>query len=196
MYPYRAYFFLLFSLCYSIVHAIPGSKQIKYHYSTLDPPKEKYSGPPNFKDYHKMIEKIPPVAAIPHPFVAGGLSRVESHSPLARRARIKAGRKRPPTPVIVNGEEEWEVEEILDSRIDKNGVLQYRVKWRGFDVDHDWHNASGGEFEHCQNLVNEFHQAHPNKPSAEKIELHHPITRKTRPTHKSPSPKKTKTIRV
>jgi len=37
----------------------------------------------------------------------------------------------PPLPVIIEGEEEWEVEEILDSRR-MRGRLQYLVKWRGF----------------------------------------------------------------
>jgi len=42
----------------------------------------------------------------------------------------------PPLPVIVEGEEEWEVEEILNSRRTR-GRLQYLVKWRGF-TDPTW----------------------------------------------------------
>ena len=38
----------------------------------------------------------------------------------------------PPPPVIVDGEESWEVEEILDSRLHyRRG--RYKVKWVGFD---------------------------------------------------------------
>jgi len=37
----------------------------------------------------------------------------------------------PPLRVIVEGEEEWEVEEILESSRTR-GRLQYLVKWRGF----------------------------------------------------------------
>ena len=38
----------------------------------------------------------------------------------------------PPPPVIVDGEETWEVEEILDSRLHyRRG--QYKVKWIGFE---------------------------------------------------------------
>jgi hypothetical protein len=36
-----------------------------------------------------------------------------------------------PGPVIVNGEEEWEVEEILDCRR-KGKRLKYLVSWKGF----------------------------------------------------------------
>jgi len=42
----------------------------------------------------------------------------------------------PPLPVIVEGEEEWEVEEILDSRRIR-GRLQYLVKWTEF-ADPTW----------------------------------------------------------
>jgi len=42
----------------------------------------------------------------------------------------------PPLPVIVEGEKEWEVEEILDSRRIR-GQLQYLVKWTGF-ADPTW----------------------------------------------------------
>jgi len=41
----------------------------------------------------------------------------------------------PPLLVIVEGEEEWEVEEILDSRRTR-GRLQYLVKWRGLRTQH------------------------------------------------------------
>ena len=37
----------------------------------------------------------------------------------------------PPPPDIVDGEEEYEVEEILDSRIYRK-KLQYLVKWKGY----------------------------------------------------------------
>jgi hypothetical protein len=41
----------------------------------------------------------------------------------------------PPPPVIVDDHQEWEVEEILDSRRYRK-QLQYRVKWIGYpDTD-------------------------------------------------------------
>ena len=40
----------------------------------------------------------------------------------------------PPEPVEINNDEEWEVEQILDSCIHQR-KLQYWVKWFGFDED-------------------------------------------------------------
>ena len=48
-----------------------------------------------------------------------------------------------PPPTIIAGEEEWEVEEVVDSRIDRRandpatgqkGLLKYRVKYKGWDT--------------------------------------------------------------
>jgi len=64
----------------------------------------------------------------------------------------------PPLPVIVEGEEEWEVEEILDSRRTR-GWLQYLVKWRGF-TDPTWEpeeNLTGVE------VVDIYHGHYPER---------------------------------
>jgi hypothetical protein len=65
----------------------------------------------------------------------------------------------PPPPVEVDGEEEWEVEQILDSRIHRRR-LQYLVKWTGHDIP-DWRPA-----EDMNELaaVDRFHENYPNKP--------------------------------
>ena len=59
----------------------------------------------------------------------------------------------PPLPEIVDGEEEWVVEEILDSRM-VNKKLCYLVKWEGFSVEHNswepWDNV------HALELVADF----------------------------------------
>ena len=49
-----------------------------------------------------------------------------------------AGRCAPPQPLpeIVNREEEWVVEEILDSKV-INWKLRYLVKWKDFGVEHN-----------------------------------------------------------
>jgi hypothetical protein len=70
------------------------------------------------------------------------------------------GRKIPPPPLpeIVNGEEEWVVEEILDSKV-INRKLRYLVKWKDFGIEHNswepWDNV------HAPNLVSDFHRKHP-----------------------------------
>jgi len=64
----------------------------------------------------------------------------------------------PPLPEIVDGEEEWVVEEILDSRM-VNRKLRYLVKWEGFGVEHNswepWNNV------HALELVADFYRRHP-----------------------------------
>ena len=42
----------------------------------------------------------------------------------------------PPPPEIIDGEEEWVVEDILDSKI-INRKLRYLVKWKDFGVEHN-----------------------------------------------------------
>jgi len=64
----------------------------------------------------------------------------------------------PPLPEIVDGEEEWVVEEILDSQM-VNRKLCYLVKWEGFGVEPNswepWDNV------HVPELVAEFYRRHP-----------------------------------
>jgi len=48
----------------------------------------------------------------------------------------------PPPPIIVNGELEWEVEEVLDSRWHRRR-FQFLIKWKGFSRKHNsWEVAS------------------------------------------------------
>ena len=47
----------------------------------------------------------------------------------------------PPPPDIIEGEPEFEVDEVLDSRIYR-GVLQYLVSWKGYDAsENSWEPA-------------------------------------------------------
>jgi transposase InsO family protein len=46
----------------------------------------------------------------------------------------------PPLPIQVSGEEEWEVEKILNSRVSRK-VLQYQASWIGYDPDPTWYPA-------------------------------------------------------
>ncbi|KFZ20419.1 hypothetical protein V501_00153, partial [Pseudogymnoascus sp. VKM F-4519 (FW-2642)] len=47
----------------------------------------------------------------------------------------------PGLPIVVNGQEEWDVDEILASR-GYYGKLQYRVKWANSNPDPAWYYAS------------------------------------------------------
>ncbi|CAJ0964139.1 unnamed protein product [Ranitomeya imitator] len=67
----------------------------------------------------------------------------------------------PPAPVLVEGELEYIVEKILDSRISR-WKLQYLVKWKGYgQEDNSWVFASDV---HAADLVRAFHLAHPGRP--------------------------------
>ena len=66
----------------------------------------------------------------------------------------------PPPAVIVDGEEEWEVERILDSRHHYRH-LQYLVKWIGYDAA-TWQPAD--DLGHAAEAVRDFHCLNPDRP--------------------------------
>jgi hypothetical protein len=65
-----------------------------------------------------------------------------------------------PPPDLVEGEEEYKVEQVLDLRWHGRGKkLQYLLKWRGYSQAHDsWEPA---EQVHAPELVDRFHQENP-----------------------------------
>ena len=68
----------------------------------------------------------------------------------------------PPPPVVVEGELEYEVDEVLDSRIFR-GVLQYLVSWKGYNIgDHSWEPLEN--LSNCAESLEEFHNRYPHKP--------------------------------
>jgi hypothetical protein len=67
----------------------------------------------------------------------------------------------PSPPVVVNDELEWEVGEILDSRL-RRCQLFYQVCWKKYPPSDDsWQPAS--DLANLPDLVNEFHSSYPNK---------------------------------
>ena len=71
------------------------------------------------------------------------------------------GQQAPPPPaVIVDGEEEWEVERVLDSRTYYRH-FQYLVKWKGYDAP-TWQPIE--DMGHAVEAVREFHRLNPDRP--------------------------------
>ena len=66
----------------------------------------------------------------------------------------------PSPPILINGEEEWLVEEILDARKIRRS-LNYLVKWIGFD-NSTWQPAAN--ITHSPELLQEFYERFPTKP--------------------------------
>jgi len=63
--------------------------------------------------------------------------------------------------MIINSNEEYEVNEILNSWI-KRKKLEYLVDWSGYDISHQsWEPAKN--LKNSQELINEFHQNYPEK---------------------------------
>jgi hypothetical protein len=68
----------------------------------------------------------------------------------------------PPPPVEIEGELEYEVEQILDSQLFR-GKLQYLVKWVGYTEEHNtWEPAEN--LQHTQEAIDIFHRLHPSAP--------------------------------
>ena len=64
-----------------------------------------------------------------------------------------------PTPDLIDGQLEWEVESILKVRRHHN-QLQFLVHWKGFSEAHDsWEPA---KYVHADELLEEFYKRHPS----------------------------------
>jgi Chromo (CHRromatin Organisation MOdifier) domain len=67
----------------------------------------------------------------------------------------------PPDPVLVDGEEEYKVEAVINSRLFR-GRLQYLIQWKGYSYEHNsWEDAMDV---HSPELVAGFYSAHPGAP--------------------------------
>ena len=74
----------------------------------------------------------------------------------------------PPPPITVDGELEYEIAEVLDSKIDnrrRTCKLLYLVRWSGYegmDEETSWILAT--ELDNAQEAVLDFHAQYPSKP--------------------------------
>jgi hypothetical protein len=73
----------------------------------------------------------------------------------------------PPPPIEINGEEEFEVSKIIDSRINRR-ILEYLVHWHGYEIsERTW--EPGANLVNAPKMINKFHRQYPTKPSAKDI---------------------------
>ena len=99
--------------------------------------------------------ELPPSMKI-HPIFHVSLLKPYKDSTIPRRLQA------PPPPIEVDGAEEFEVSEILDSSINR-GKLEYLVHWQGYKVhERTWEPAAN--LENVPEMIVEFHQEYPSKP--------------------------------
>ena len=79
----------------------------------------------------------------------------------------------PLPPGEINGELEYKISKILDSKIDKHGKhcnIIYLVRWtsyKGTDKETSWILAN--ELGHTSEIIADFHKAYPDKPGPWKL---------------------------
>ncbi len=83
------------------------------------------------KKGHSFLLDLPPHMRV-HPVFHADRLRKAAMDPLPGQY------EEPPPPEVIYDKQEWEVEEILTSRLYYN-KLQYKVKWKGWDDDHGWY---------------------------------------------------------
>jgi len=96
-----------------------------------------------------VVELELPAAVKIHPVV--NISRIRQYVD-----QVKGQKKEAPQPVIIEGEEEWEVEKILNKRR-VQGKDKYLVQWKGFTAEEDtWENKEN--LENAGDLLREFEE--------------------------------------
>jgi len=71
-----------------------------------------------------------------------------------------------PPAIQIEGEDEYELDEIIDCRLHYN-KLQDRAKWKGYSPEHDkvWYPAEN--FNNAEHTVQQFHRRYPRKPGVD-----------------------------
>ena len=80
---------------------------------------------------------------------------------------IPNGVQSPPPPVDVQGDLEYEISEVLDSKIDQHRSckLLYLVQWLGYEnTDEEFSWLPATELDHAKDLISDFHSSYHDKP--------------------------------
>jgi hypothetical protein len=76
---------------------------------------------------------------------------------------IPQQKKVPPLLVEIEGELEYDVEKVIDSRM-RRGHLEYLVKWDGYTSEHNTWEPEANLLPRSKKAVQDFHQIHPGAP--------------------------------
>ena len=132
-----------------------------------DPPKklsEKFLGPFEVigkPSSHSYQVKLPAHLQSIHPVFH--ISQLEPTSPSSIEGRYNP----PPSPIEVEGDIEYEIAQVLDSKLDhrRKSPLLYYVQWAGYEgTDDEFSWLGANELNHALELVQEFHEQYPQKP--------------------------------
>ena len=102
--------------------------------------------------------KLPHAMRFIHPVFHSSLLSIHRPNPIPNRIQP------PPPPIEVDGQTEYEVTAILDSRRFRR-KLQYLVQWTGYETTNE--SATWEPVDHLNNahdMIRAFHRLHPNKP--------------------------------
>ena len=84
------------------------------------------------------------------------VQNIEYIRPYYRRTPDVGPTERPPSPIIIDGEREYEVEDIISHRYAGNR-LQYLIRWSGHREDDDSWEPAAEIRRNCSDLVREYH---------------------------------------
>ena len=110
---------------------------------------------------HSYTLRLPDTFRGVHPVFH--VSMLEPHTPNEIPNRVQS----PPPPVDVQGDLEYEIAEVVDSKIDKRRSckLLYLVRWLGYEnTDEEFSWLPATELENAKDLVSDFHSGYPGKP--------------------------------
>jgi len=142
-----------------MVWLLPGNIKTTRQWKKLDPKK---IGP--FKILAKIgtsADKValPPSIAIHNTFHISLLQPYQDN-------QLPSQIQEPPPHIQIEGEDEYELDEIIDSRFHYN-QLQYPAKGKGYSPEHDkfWYPAEN--FNNAEHPVQRFHWRYPGKPGVD-----------------------------